>query len=173
MTLARICPHSQGKKGGLALHKIVCNDLRNISLMMLSHVLPCSCWLLGSRGFSLCASLPCNQTPSAETQTMLICSFSGTGGQINFFFLMSRPDHVSQLHAALQAASSSDLCRHTAGVLKWSRGFSFALQKAIGIEEAPLWPGKSQFGSGSLTLPVTLFERWGGREEGEGFPTCC
>lgn len=50
--------------------------------------------------------------------------------------------------------------------LSGQEAFSFALQKAIGIEEAPLWPGKSRFCSGSLSLLVAAFERWEKRRGG-------
>lgn len=54
--------------------------------------------------------------------------------------------------------------------LSGQEAFSFALQKAIGIEEAPLWPGKSRFCSGSLSLLVAAFERWGDETGGKVFP---
>jgi len=88
-----------------------------------------------------------------------------------FSFLMCRPNRVRQPRGALQTASCSGLCSQgTTAALKWSRGFSFALQKAIGIEEAPLWPGKSQFGSGSPSLLAAVFERWGEERRGKVFP---
>ena len=88
-----------------------------------------------------------------------------------FSLLKCRHNQVRQPQGALRAASCSGLCnRGTTGALKWSRGFSFALQKAIGIEEAPLWPGKSQFGSGSLGLLVAVFERWGEERRRKVFP---
>lgn len=85
-----------------------------------------------------------------------------------FSLRMCRPSPACQPCGALRAASCCDLHnRGTTGALKWCRGFSFALQKAIGIEEAPLWPGKSRFYSGSLGLSL-LCLRDGGKKEGGG-----
>lgn len=76
-------------------------------------------------------SLPRHQTTSAETQMKLISSSLETSGHIGF---LPSEAQTEPSPLALWAVSCSCPCnRDTAGTIKRSKGFSFALQKAIGI----------------------------------------
>lgn len=88
--------------------------------------------------------------------------------------LMHRPNQAHQPHGAPRAASRSHLCNQgAAGALRCQEAFPLLCRKHLGLKRLLCGQESPSSVLGQWVCWLLHLRDGGGREEGDGFPTCC